>query len=93
MCTEAGFVLPVVGSDLDVAGLAAIVSGVRALVGNDSGPVQLAAAFGTPVVAIFGPTDPTRTGPRGAKHRIVKSPAGIGAISVDQVEAAILDLL
>jgi ADP-heptose:LPS heptosyltransferase len=54
--------------------------------------MQLAAAFGTPVVALFGPTDPTRTGPRGSHHRIVKSPAGIGAISVDEVAAAFLDL-
>ena len=89
----AGLHLPVVGSDLDVAGLAAIVSGVRGLVGNDSGPMQLAAALGTPVVAIFGPTGPTRTGPRGARHRILKSPAGIGEISVDEVGAAVLDLV
>jgi ADP-heptose:LPS heptosyltransferase len=93
----AGFNLPVVGSDLDVAGLAAVVSGARGLVGNDSGPMQLAAALDTPAVAIFGPTDPARTGPRGARHRIVTASAARGGgmrdISVSEVETAVLDLL
>jgi ADP-heptose:LPS heptosyltransferase len=31
----------------------------------DSGPMHLAAALGTPLVALFGPTDPARTGPYG----------------------------
>ena len=35
---------------------------------NDSGPMHLAAAVGTPVVAIFGPTDPALTGPYGSGH-------------------------
>ena len=40
---------------------------------NDSGGMHLAAAVGAPVVAIFGLTDPTRTGPLGAKQVIVRS--------------------
>jgi len=43
--------------------LAAILKGARFVVGADSGPVHLAAALGTPVVALFGPTDPARNGP------------------------------
>ncbi len=35
------------------------------LVSNDSGPMHVAAALGRPVVALFGPTDPRRTGPYG----------------------------
>jgi ADP-heptose:LPS heptosyltransferase len=35
-------------------------------VGNDSGITHLAAAVGTPVLALFGPTDPTVWAPRGA---------------------------
>lgn len=37
----------------------------------DSGPMHLAAAMGTPVVALFGPTDEARTGPYGDIHRVV----------------------
>jgi lipopolysaccharide heptosyltransferase II len=40
----------------------------------DSGPMHMAAALGTPVVAVFGSTDPLRTGPYGAQHRIVTLP-------------------
>lgn len=40
---------------------------------NDSGPMHLASAVGTPTLAIFGPTDPTLTGPYGNVHRIVQS--------------------
>jgi len=46
----------------------------RLLVTNDSGPMHVAAALGTPVVAIFGPTDPTATSPAGAPCVIVQQP-------------------
>lgn len=42
-----------------------------ALVTNDSGPMHIAAAVGTPVVALFGPTDPVRTGPYGHGHTVL----------------------
>jgi heptosyltransferase-1 len=38
----------------------------------DSGPMHLAAATGTPVVALFGPTAPWRTGPFGTAHTVVR---------------------
>ncbi len=41
------------------------------LVCNDSGPMHLAAALGTPVLAFFGPTSPVRTGPYGEPTRCV----------------------
>lgn len=41
------------------------------LVTNDSGPMHIAAAVGTPVVALFGPTDPVRTGPYGTGHVVL----------------------
>ncbi len=41
------------------------------LVTNDSGTLHVAAAVGTPVVALFGPTSPVRTGPYGKGHRVV----------------------
>ena len=37
----------------------------------DSGPMHMAASAGVPVLAIFGATDPRRTGPFGEKHRVV----------------------
>lgn len=43
------------------------------LVTTDSGPMHLAAAVGTPVVALFGPTDPRRTGPYGDGHIIIRA--------------------
>jgi heptosyltransferase-2 len=63
--------LPVLGSDLDPVELAALLARASAVVGNDSGPMHLAAAVGTPVVALFGPTDPGRTAPTGAPARII----------------------
>ncbi|MBI4000663.1 MAG: glycosyltransferase family 9 protein [Nitrospira defluvii] len=41
------------------------------LVTNDSGPMHIATAVGTPVVALFGPTDPRRTGPYGRGHLVL----------------------
>lgn len=37
----------------------------------DSGPMHMAAAAGRPVLAVFGATDPQRTGPYGGRHRVV----------------------
>jgi heptosyltransferase-1 len=53
--------------------LPALLASARLLVTNDSGPMHIAAAMGTPVVALFGPTSPLRTGPYGAKHRVLRS--------------------
>jgi len=39
---------------------------------TDSGPMHLAAAVGTPVIALFGPTDPKRTGPYGQGHTVIR---------------------
>ena len=41
------------------------------LITNDSGPMHIAAAVGTPVVALFGPTDPRKTGPYGEGHVVL----------------------
>ena len=52
--------------------LAALLRRANLLVSNDSGPMHLAAAVGTPVVAIFGPTDPSRVGPYGDGHVVLR---------------------
>jgi len=62
---------PVIGPDLDLAGLAGVLAHLDVLVTNDSGPMHLAAALGVPCVALFGPTDRRRTAPAGAGHRVV----------------------
>jgi 3-deoxy-D-manno-octulosonic-acid transferase/heptosyltransferase-1 len=52
--------------------LAALYRRVALLVTTDSGPMHLAAAVNTPVVAIFGPTSPARTGPYGSGHTVIQ---------------------
>jgi len=68
---ESGKLHPVIGPDLDLAGLAAVIAALDLLVTNDSGPMHLAAALGVPTVALFGPTDPRRTAPAGAGHSVL----------------------
>jgi ADP-heptose:LPS heptosyltransferase len=44
----------------------------RLVVAADTGPLHLACAVGTPVVALFGPTDPERNGPFRPEDRVVR---------------------
>ncbi len=60
------------GGQTDLPTLAALCGMARVFVGIDSGVLHLAAAMGTPVVGIFGPTDWRKTGPRGVPQRIVR---------------------
>ena len=57
-------------------GLAALLGRAKVLITNDSGPMHVAAAVGTPCAAFFGPTDPKRTGPYGDGHRIISAGTG-----------------
>jgi heptosyltransferase-2 len=68
---KTGKIHPVIGPDLDLARLAAVLSQLDLLITNDSGPMHLAAAVGTPTVAIFGPTNPRRTAPSGSGHQVL----------------------
>ena len=52
--------------------LACWLARARLYIGNDSGITHLAAAVGTPVLALFGPTDARVWAPRGAHVRIAK---------------------
>jgi heptosyltransferase-1 len=52
--------------------LAALYKKAAVLLTTDSGPMHLAAAVGTPVVALFGPTSPGRTGPYGEGHVVIR---------------------
>ena len=56
----------------DLYQLACWLARASLYIGNDSGITHLAAAVGTPVLALFGPSDPTVWGPRNAHVRIVR---------------------
>ena len=56
-----------------------LLSDARLVVGNDSGPLHLAAALGVPTLALFGPTDPARYRPYPGddlQNRILCAPGG-----------------
>ena len=55
----------------DLSQLAGVLALARALVTNDSGSMHLAAAIGTPVTAMFGPTDERATRPLGDGHTVM----------------------
>jgi len=50
---------------------AAIVKKSALFVGNDSGAMHVATAVGTPVVALFGPSNPAEWGPRGGPAEVI----------------------
>lgn len=57
---------------LDVPALAALLGRMDLLVTSDTGPMHLAAAMATPIVALFGPSDPRRYGPNTPESRVVR---------------------
>ncbi|MBI2902212.1 MAG: glycosyltransferase family 9 protein [Candidatus Methylomirabilis oxyfera] len=62
----------VVAGRTDLRVLIALLKQIDLLVTVDSGPMHLAAALGTPLVALFGPTDPRLNGPYGGDGRILR---------------------
>lgn len=82
-------------------GLVELARRARLVVAGDTGPLHLACAVGTPVVGLFGPTDPARNGPfstadfslrapelPGRAHRFRVPSAPMGRIAVEEVLAA-----
>ena len=55
--------------------LLALAAGARLMVSGDTGPLHLAAAAGTPIVALFGPTFPERNGPWSADDESISRDA------------------
>jgi ADP-heptose:LPS heptosyltransferase len=56
----------------------------RLFIGNDSGITHIAAYWGTPTLALFGPTDPEIWGPVGRRVKVLHKPS-LADISVDDV--------
>ncbi|MDQ7787599.1 MAG: lipopolysaccharide heptosyltransferase I [Thermodesulfovibrionales bacterium] len=52
--------------------LVEIMRNAKFVVSNDSGPMHIAAALGIPVFALFGPTEPRKTGPYGIHHTVLR---------------------
>jgi hypothetical protein len=73
----------------DLYELACWLATARVYIGNDSGITHLAVAVGTPVVALFGPTDPCIWAPRGPQVRVIAKPA-LADITVEELLAAVL---
>lgn len=69
---------PVPVETLNLREVAALISTCDVYIGNDTGPMHIAAAVGTPVVAMFGSTNHIRSGPYGKVHVVVRSELDLG---------------
>lgn len=65
-----------------------LMSGASLFIGNDSGPAHIAAAFGVPVVVLFGPSNPVTWAPWRTEARVLTSQGSIDKITIDEVMAA-----
>jgi heptosyltransferase-1 len=61
-----------VAGQTSIKELTTLISRAQFFVTNDTGPMHIAAGLGIPVVAIFGPANPVRTGPYGAQHIVLQ---------------------
>lgn len=52
-------------------GLASVLKKTDIMITNDSGPMHMSVAVGTPTIALFGPTDPLKTGPYGKNSEVL----------------------
>ncbi|PKK91493.1 MAG: hypothetical protein CVV64_06985 [Candidatus Wallbacteria bacterium HGW-Wallbacteria-1] len=71
---------------LELGGLAALCSGASLFIGNDSGPMHIAASQNCPVVGLFGPSDPVRWGPWSSRGKVVT--AGLSCSPCPQINCA-----
>jgi ADP-heptose:LPS heptosyltransferase len=66
-----------------------LIASAALFVGNDSGPAHIAAAFGVPVVVIFGASDPAIWGPWRTAGEALTAPGGIAGVQAAQVIDAV----
>ena len=69
---------PILVKTKELRHLAAFIAECDVYIGNDTGPMHIAAAVDTPVVALFGSTNHHRSGPYGEKHTVVQSGLQLG---------------
>jgi ADP-heptose:LPS heptosyltransferase len=72
-----------------LAGLKSLLAGAALFVGNDSGPAHMAAAFGVPVVVLYGPSDPVIWAPWRVESEVIASPEGLDRVPLERVTRAI----
>jgi heptosyltransferase-2 len=66
--------------------VASILKNLHLVITNDTGIMHVAAAAGTPVLSLFGPTDPEQWAPIGTRHRYIYGGGGrIDSITVEEV--------
>ncbi len=76
--------------------LAAVLQSADLVIGGDTGPLHLAAALGTRVIGLYGPTSEKRNGPYGQVQRCISSFSGartMEAIEVDDVMRRVDEVL
>ena len=74
--------------------LGAVLARAGLYVGNDSGISHLAAAWGAPVVALFGPTDPAQWAPIGPRVRVLRAGDGrMESLELEDVVRAAREML
>ena len=78
-------------AELSLRATAAAIQFCRGFISNDSGIAHIAAAVATPLVVLFGPTEPLRVAPKGKKVIVLQTPkAGpVSGIGVEEVTGAI----
>jgi ADP-heptose:LPS heptosyltransferase len=94
-CPGAGNIINLAGQT-SLPQIIALIQEAAVVVANDSGPVHIAAAVGTPVLGLYGPTAPALYGPYPlgkSTHRTIQSADGsMASITVDQALVALDDL-
>jgi lipopolysaccharide heptosyltransferase III len=76
-------------SGASLAQIKSLLAGAALFIGNDSGPAHMAAAFGLPVVVLFGNSDPDIWRPWGTEAVVLRSPNGIHSIDPSEVFKAV----
>jgi len=81
-------------ADGAIPDLVALLRRAHLAIGNDTGPLHVAAALGIPAIGLYGPTRAERNGPYGPRGRAIQSPTDdMKAISIDGVFRVAMECL